>query len=242
MQKCWRFSQHVAAVTGLWTWLCCSVSSTAAAATCHVLCCLLSQTLVDALCLLSRHGCSYDCLMMTNTVLRLAKLCKIPSLAVCARGLRCMPCIVVLPATQSSRCIATALICYLYAAVCSTLCYSQSLLHLRCSGATMCWSAGTFSGKTARILENADISNFDGVLRTIDVEVKPQKVSASGDVTEAVVKPVSIGIGKCAVTEDGVPMKVNSMLKVHLLAELQVCVHGCAAPARAAPAQEPPPG
>jgi hypothetical protein len=83
--------------------------------------------------------------------------------------------------------------------------------------------AGTFSDKTSRVLKFADISNFDGRIRTVEVETKPKKVDAFGAVVkEAQVETVMIGIGKCVVTPDGVPMKLNSMLKVHLWAELQV--------------------
>lgn len=82
--------------------------------------------------------------------------------------------------------------------------------------------AGSFSSKTARIFEQADIANFDGVLRTIDVEVKPEKTTKDDEVIPSVIKTALIGIGQCVVTEDGVPLKLNAMLKWHLLAELKV--------------------
>lgn len=83
--------------------------------------------------------------------------------------------------------------------------------------------AGAFSDKTQLVLEKADIANYDGQIRVFEVETKAARLDDFGEVeTPAVIKTVHIGIGKCVVTEDGEPMKVNAMLKMHMLAELQV--------------------
>lgn len=81
---------------------------------------------------------------------------------------------------------------------------------------------GAFSSKTRRILAQADIANFNGKIDTVDVVLKPESVDKQGNVTPAECEQLAVGIAKCVVTEDGQPMKINSMRKVHLLGELQV--------------------
>lgn len=80
----------------------------------------------------------------------------------------------------------------------------------------------SFAQKSALILERADLPNYDGSISTMHIEVKAPKFKGGEIVEDAVYKEVHIGIGKCAVGEDGLPLKVNSMLKVHLMGELQV--------------------
>jgi hypothetical protein len=72
----------------------------------------------------------------------------------------------------------------------------------------------TFSGCAgiaSEVINASNLENYDGSIREVQVEIKGKQSD-----------PVLIGIGGCAVTADGEPMKLSSMLKVHLVAELQV--------------------
>lgn len=83
---------------------------------------------------------------------------------------------------------------------------------------------GAFSSKTHRILAQADIANFNGQIYTFEALLKNESTKANGEHSPAQYEQLAIGIAKCVVTEDGMPMRLPAMRKAQLLGELQVRV------------------